>query len=164
MGIIQSLRSKPQHVRTQYAFVIALLITAVIAAIWMTTLPARFSGYGKVQKEDSATKEEFSNFVSDAKTQFGNVIESQNEKEEDTSRMGDLSMDESAAVSTTTLADSIEPDVVQTATTTATTLPVPTQMTQSTTTSIVVPSIPPPTQKVILIGTTTSSKNTTQTP
>ena len=40
---IESLRQKPTHVRNAYAFWIALCVTLLIAFLWSTTLPAKFS-------------------------------------------------------------------------------------------------------------------------
>ncbi len=40
---IESLRQKPTHVRNAYAFWIALFVTLLIAFLWSTTLPAKFS-------------------------------------------------------------------------------------------------------------------------
>lgn len=40
---IESLRQKPTHIRNAYAFWIALAVTLLIAFLWSTTLPAKFS-------------------------------------------------------------------------------------------------------------------------
>lgn len=43
MKLLSELREKPSHVKTHYAIFGAALVTLGIAAIWSTTLPARFS-------------------------------------------------------------------------------------------------------------------------
>ncbi len=40
---IESLRQRPTHVRNAYAFWIALSVTLLIAFLWSTTVPAKFS-------------------------------------------------------------------------------------------------------------------------
>jgi hypothetical protein len=40
---IESLRQRPKHIRNAYAFWIALAVTLLIAFLWSTTLPAKFS-------------------------------------------------------------------------------------------------------------------------
>jgi hypothetical protein len=41
---IESLRERPKHIRNAYAFWISLSVTLLIAFLWSTTLPAKFSG------------------------------------------------------------------------------------------------------------------------
>ena len=40
---IETLRTRPKHVRNQYAFWIALSLTAAIAFFWVLSLPSRFA-------------------------------------------------------------------------------------------------------------------------
>ena len=42
MSILARLKEKPSHVKTQYAFTGAIVVTGLIALVWTTTLPARF--------------------------------------------------------------------------------------------------------------------------
>jgi hypothetical protein len=41
---IESIRKKPKEVRNRYAFWTAFLITFVIAAVWLASVPARLAG------------------------------------------------------------------------------------------------------------------------
>ncbi len=51
MEFLERLRKKPQHVRARVAFGSAVGITAIIALVWSTTLPARFANLGSTLDE-----------------------------------------------------------------------------------------------------------------
>jgi hypothetical protein len=54
MSFLARLKEKPPQVRAQYAFFAALLVTGVIGAVWVTTLPARFASFeGAVQTQNA---------------------------------------------------------------------------------------------------------------
>jgi hypothetical protein len=46
MDFITRIRSKSPHVRMQYALGMAGVVTGIITAIWLSTIPARFDGLG----------------------------------------------------------------------------------------------------------------------
>ncbi len=43
MGLIETIRSKPDHIKSRYALLGALLVTLIIAGVWFSVLPARFA-------------------------------------------------------------------------------------------------------------------------
>ncbi len=43
MGMLANLKNKPSAVKSQYAFLGALILTLVVAGVWTTTIPARFA-------------------------------------------------------------------------------------------------------------------------
>jgi len=42
LRVIESIRKKPKAVRKHYAFVVTILFTAMVAGVWMMSLPSRF--------------------------------------------------------------------------------------------------------------------------
>jgi hypothetical protein len=69
--ILDNLRSKPKHVRDQYALGIALFCTFVIGGVWSLSLPSRFGGDSQVAALASTTNAApFSNFFTQLKSQF----------------------------------------------------------------------------------------------
>ncbi len=55
--VIERLRKEPREVKSQVAFVSALVITVLIGIVWLTTLPARFSGVGGVSEKFDTAKQ-----------------------------------------------------------------------------------------------------------
>ena len=73
---LDALRGKPRHVRTRTAFVVALLVTAVIAMLWSFTVPARFADI----RNTSGVPEE----TQDDLNELGNLLESTRSSIQDT--------------------------------------------------------------------------------
>lgn len=72
--ILDNLRSKPKHIREQYALGIAVASTLLIGGVWTLSLPARFAGENQVAALASTTNAApFSNFFSQLKHQFSGV-------------------------------------------------------------------------------------------
>lgn len=72
LSLIERLREKPKHVRTQVSFLTALSVTGVIALLWGVTLPMRLDTSGEtVARDDSRS---IGSFFSDTKSQLGQVI------------------------------------------------------------------------------------------
>ena len=67
MRWIERLRSKSRETKSQAALVVAIGVTVLIAVVWVTTLPARFSGISSIsipkQVQPAALKEAVSAFV-----------------------------------------------------------------------------------------------------
>jgi hypothetical protein len=74
--ILDNIRSKPKHIRDQYAFGVAVLCTFVIGGIWSLSLPARFSSDSQVATLASTTNAvPFANFFTQLKNQFSGITE-----------------------------------------------------------------------------------------
>ncbi len=72
--ILDHIRSKPKHVREQYAFSIAIFCTLLIGGVWTLSLPARFVGETQMASLASSTNAApFSNFFTQLKQQFTSV-------------------------------------------------------------------------------------------
>jgi hypothetical protein len=72
--ILDSIRSKPKHIRDQYAFGIALFCTLAIGGVWALSLPARFAGTTQVAALASTTNAApFANFLTQLKHQFSGL-------------------------------------------------------------------------------------------
>lgn len=77
MKFIKRMRSRSHSVKAQYAFFIALFCTLVIAFVWSTTLPARFSNFNPlvpVQEETKTDGGSLTDIFNEAKMQVGNVV------------------------------------------------------------------------------------------
>lgn len=59
MEFLERIRKQPQHIRSHFAFGSALGITALIAVIWSTTLPARFATLGDTIEESGVQTASF---------------------------------------------------------------------------------------------------------
>ncbi len=71
---LDHIRSKPKHVREQYALGIAIFCTLVIGGVWSLSLPARFAGETQLAALGSSTSPApFSNFFTQLKQQFTSV-------------------------------------------------------------------------------------------
>ena len=85
MDLLERMRAKPRHVKHQYAFGGALLITLVIASFWVLSLPARFSTLTNTTGDVSATsgneQDGFSNLVGSARDELGSLIEAKKHEE-----------------------------------------------------------------------------------
>lgn len=69
--ILDSVRSKPKHIRDQYAFGIAVFCTLAIGGVWSLSLPSRFVGESQVAALASTTNAApFANFFTQLKNQF----------------------------------------------------------------------------------------------
>lgn len=77
MKYLKRIQSKPSSVKARYAFLIALSCTIIIAFIWSTTLPARFShidGTQDVEKTEPEPTNTLTDIFNEAKVQVGNVV------------------------------------------------------------------------------------------
>lgn len=73
---LDSIRSKPKHIRDQYAFGIAVFCTLAIGGVWSLSLPARFAGPSNVATLASSTNAApFANFFTQLKNQFSGITE-----------------------------------------------------------------------------------------
>jgi len=73
---LDTIRSKPKHIRDQYAFGIAIFCTLAIGGVWSLSLPARFSGTSNVAALASTTNAApFANFFTQLKNQFSGVTD-----------------------------------------------------------------------------------------
>ncbi len=71
---LDHIRSKPKHVREQYALGIAIFCTMAIGGVWSLSLPSRFASESQVAAVGSTTTPApFSNFFSQLKAQFTSV-------------------------------------------------------------------------------------------
>jgi hypothetical protein len=151
MGFISRLKEKPSHVKTQYAFVGAVVVTGAIALVWTTTLPARFGAISASletveENVDVASVQDGLGALLKKQELGGEPTESANTETytntEPEGALGGLTDWSEPMVATTTNA----PDhgVV-------TNPPSPTQVPSATTT----PPVTAPKPTVILIGTTT---------
>ena len=86
MKLLKHIQKKSSDTKTQYAFFVALFITFVIAVVWSTTLPTRFSSIGPdTGEKDEKTKDSktFAEIFEEAKSQVGNIADFDIEKEEE---------------------------------------------------------------------------------
>lgn len=168
MSLLGRIRTKSKEERAWYSFLVASITTGIIAIVWVTTIPARFTPHvltltEKQEKED--TPSGVSSIFDSVKNQFANTIASQ-KKEVDTtageevqlesegdnvssdSALSNLALSPSLSTSSpaTTTDPSINTEVVSTQHITATTSAVETVVT-------------PPPPRIILIGTTTFQKS-----
>ena len=73
---LDTIRSKPKHIRDQYAFGIAIFCTLAIGGVWSLSLPARFAGPSNVAALASSTNAApFANFFTQLKNQFSGVAD-----------------------------------------------------------------------------------------
>lgn len=84
MGILERLASKNSTEKSHFSLIFAGVITGFIALIWITTLPAQMGNRISLNSADSETamventqekKGELSNFLDDAKTQLGSILQ-----------------------------------------------------------------------------------------
>lgn len=70
--VFSSIRQKPKHVRDQYAFWIAAVVTVLVAVSWLVDLP------GKLNPEQAPAESEpvFSSFFNEAGSRLSDVTES----------------------------------------------------------------------------------------
>ena len=71
---IESLRKRPKHVRNQYAFYGAVLVTGIIIVFWVVSIPAKFQQVEVVQ-DDSDSDGGFARAFQDLKSNFATVVE-----------------------------------------------------------------------------------------
>jgi hypothetical protein len=81
LNFLDRLRAKPAPVKTQVAFWTALSATAIIATIWMTTVPARFERPPETAKADTRAADaggfkDVLNALGAAKNQMGALFDS----------------------------------------------------------------------------------------
>ena len=72
LRFIEQLRTKPKDVRNRYAFVVASGTTAIIAILWMLTLPAHFAEDEVVATSD--TDGILTRFFEEARTNTANIF------------------------------------------------------------------------------------------
>lgn len=73
---LDTVRSKPKHIRDQYAFGIAIFCTLAIGGVWSLSLPARFAGDSNVASVVNSTNAApFANLFTQLKNQFSGVAE-----------------------------------------------------------------------------------------
>lgn len=80
MRLFRYLQSKPREVKAQYAALIAGVITGGIAVVWASTIPTRFAEKVPLVEEDDTSLTEF---ITDTKTQLGNIVSTKEEVEAD---------------------------------------------------------------------------------
>lgn len=107
MGIFERLAAKNSDEKSQFSLIFAGVITGFVALIWISTIPAQMGNRISLNSSNSDTattentqdkKGELSNFLNDAKTQLGNIVQwNQNGDEnggenilDDTSALGQL--------------------------------------------------------------------------
>lgn len=80
MNFLERMRTKPQHVKGQYAFLGALLFTAVVGSIWVASLPARFAEVTQQAEEPRVSSTDSKNSLGalfgSARDQLGAVVDS----------------------------------------------------------------------------------------
>ncbi len=96
---LDTIRSKPKHVRDQYAFGIAVAFTLVIGGVWSLSLPSRFAGGSQVAALASTTNAApFSNFFTQLKHQFSGVKKAIDELPKSTSTPSSIASTTQAAL------------------------------------------------------------------
>jgi len=89
---IESLRKQPKEVRNRHAFVIASIITAVIALVWVLHLPSQFADEEKVAREaakdqpKSSFVQGFVDLYGQAKNSISNTFSSSELESEETTQ------------------------------------------------------------------------------
>lgn len=72
-----NVQSKSSAVKAQYAFGIAGVITGLMAIVWISTIPARFTGVAPQEElTTDGNAQNFQQLFNNSKDQLGNVIES----------------------------------------------------------------------------------------
>ncbi|HEX4799324.1 MAG TPA: hypothetical protein VFV22_02175 [Candidatus Paceibacterota bacterium] len=168
MGIRKRIHEKPSHVRTQYAFSVALLTTLSIAVVWATTLPARFTSFSHITNDmsQSADLKDIREVLDDGKDQLANSMQAlqdisvNTENTAETRHMDSLGNSEFHVQSTTTTSTTpnISNQKVATSTELITHESVATEDERMGTQIENNIPLPQPYPKVILIGTSTSPK------
>ncbi len=78
MNFFEQLKQKPSHVKGQFAFVVATVVTAGIALVWSVSLPARFAtigeGINSVTGDNQANA--LDSVIQNSETQLGDVLPS----------------------------------------------------------------------------------------
>ncbi len=163
MDFLERIQSKPSNVKTQYAFGVASAITVIIAIVWMSTIPARFSEVSLKQTDSKEEKANLGDLVNDTKNQLGNVIgsvENLSDTPSEPTNMDAINMEAPATQEIVPSAIGGGGEIVQRAVPTTTpvqeNIPPPTPTTTEVTAPVVedTPQNPP---RVILIGTSTTS-------
>ncbi len=89
--MFEYLRSQSSETRARYAFVIALIVTGIIALVWSTTLPARFRNLDDLSKKNTPVSEQVGTNVDTTVSQLGSIIASQqtdsNDKEKEETKI-----------------------------------------------------------------------------
>ncbi len=67
---IESLREKPKHVRNQYAFYGAFVVTGLILALWVVSVPSRFQTPEEMAEDVSNDEGGFTRAFDDIKSNF----------------------------------------------------------------------------------------------
>lgn len=152
MSLLRRIQEKDSGAKARYAFAGATIVTGLIALVWASTLPARFSGVVSLDGEDAEaldafeeSTQEIGSAVTNTKSQLGNLIqgvreESQQMKEEENTTYDTIVNDE-VTPSETVIENEHEPVVQE---------PVPVEKKEE---EVILPT---PEPRVILIGTTTS--------
>jgi hypothetical protein len=96
---LDTVRSKPKHVRDQYAFGIAIAFTLVVGGVWSLSLPSRFAGGTQVAALASTTNAApFANFFTQLKHQFSGVKSAIDELPKSTSTPSSIASTTEAAL------------------------------------------------------------------
>lgn len=169
MSLLEHIRTKPKEERTRYAFLVASIVTGIIAMVWITTIPARFTTHVQTltQKQENKEKKDTSSgepSVFDSfKDQFANTIASQKNEVDETTGDGVQSGSNNASSDSalTNLAPSPSLSTSSPATTTDSSINTEVVSTQpiTATTSTAETVVTPPPPRIILIGTTTFQKS-----
>lgn len=81
LKFLDKLRTKPKHVRDQYALAFACMFTLLIGGVWSTTLPSRLSSASSVANVSATTNAApFSNLVNQLKSQFSDSLDKKPEQ------------------------------------------------------------------------------------
>ncbi len=77
MQIFERLRQKPSHIKAQYAFISASIVTLVIGLVWFSTMPARFSQVETTPDSTDSFETDtpgLNELLGDTKDQLGNLV------------------------------------------------------------------------------------------
>lgn len=153
MSVFEYIRSRSPETRAKYPLAIASVATLLIGAVWVTTLPAKFSS--ATHKDSVTTEKTLAEIIDTTKDQVANAVGSTIEAEPiDTSNLGSLDVH---TVETVPVSDDSPISETKVAGTSSTAI-LPESTAQATSTDEVhVYTTPEP--KIILIGTTTVSKS-----
>jgi len=113
MDSLKRLQNKPSKAKGHYVFFVALFLTLVIAFVWSTTLPARFSKVGPEGNSDTEDEQHdetktFTEILDNAKTQVGAIADWETEDDEEGVEIDTNNLDSLNIFDDSTAEDSIE--------------------------------------------------------
>lgn len=155
MGFLSRIQEKNSDTKTWYAFFGATVVTGLIALVWVSTLPARFSGGISLDAKDTEaldmldeSTEEIGSVVSDTKSQLGNLIQGMREESQQIMEGENTALD-------TMVTDEVAVPGMATESESVPFAPEPAPIVEKEEEA----PLPTPEPRVILIGTTTSQKS-----